>query len=118
MLFANNCSMLNKVVDKVSILKTGVQSKLFKTSTKTAAQSPERPATAMSQQEYLESPERAKIVNMLTDPYRNDVFITNTLQPTPKNIVDFSKNLGRTLNWIAKIPEKLTAKKSPVKMIT
>ena len=33
----------------------------------------------MSQQEYFESPERAKIVNMLTDPYRNHVFITNTL---------------------------------------
>lgn len=43
---------------------------------------------------------------MITDPYRNDDFITSTLQPTPKNTVDFSKNLGRTLNWIAKSPEK------------
>ena len=51
---------------------------------------------------------------MLSDPYNNDVFIT-TLQPTPKNIIDFSKNLGRTLNWISKIPEKKKQSKTPTK---
>jgi hypothetical protein len=79
MLFANKSSVLNKVFDKMKILKNRVQSKLFKTSTKPSEFSPERPNRAMSKQEYLESPNCAEIVKILTDPYRNDNFITNTL---------------------------------------
>jgi hypothetical protein len=43
---------------------------------------------------------------MLGDPYiKNEIFVTS-LQPSPRNIPNFSKNLGRTLNWIGKIQEK------------
>jgi hypothetical protein len=38
----------------------------------------------------------------ITDPYeKNEVFFT-AIRGSPKNTPNFSKNLGRTLNWIGK----------------
>lgn len=38
----------------------------------------------------------------ITDPYeKNEIFVT-TLRGSPKNTPNFSKNLGRTLNWGSK----------------